>query len=133
MPPWRSPICGVPVFAWKGEDRCRTTGTISSSKSDPSPTGKGPNLLLDDGGDLTLLIHKGVEFEKSGETPDPDSVTHVEEKALLTTLKRSLEEDPTRFTDGERHQGRERRDDDRRASLYEMHARRASCSSRPST
>ena len=39
--------------------------------------GKGPNLILDDGGDLTLLIHKGVEFEKSGETPDPDSVTHV--------------------------------------------------------
>ncbi|MHB8902124.1 MAG: adenosylhomocysteinase, partial [Thermoguttaceae bacterium] len=51
-----------------------------------------------DGGDLTLLIHKGVEFEKSGMVPDPASVKHVEEKALLTTLKRSLEEDPARFT-----------------------------------
>jgi adenosylhomocysteinase len=88
---------GVPVYAWKGEDLQDYWDNILTQIA-AFADGKGPNLLLDDGGDLTLLIHKGVEFEKSGETPDPDSVTHVEEKALLTTLARSLTEDPTRFT-----------------------------------
>ena len=59
---------------------------------------EGPNLLLDDGGDLTLLAHKGVEFEAAGEVPDPDEAEHEEERALLTTLTRSLAEDPQRFT-----------------------------------
>jgi adenosylhomocysteinase len=88
---------GVPVFAWKGEllqdywDNLLTQ--IQSFE-----TGDGPNMLLDDGGDLTLLLHKGVEFERKGEVPDPDQVKHEEERALLTTLTRSLAEDPTRFT-----------------------------------
>ncbi len=88
---------GVPVFAWKGEDLKDYWDNILIQVG-AFADGQGPNLLLDDGGDLTVLIHKGVEFEKSGETPDPDSVTHIEEKALLTTLKRSLAEDSTRFT-----------------------------------
>ncbi len=88
---------GVPVFAWKGEDLQDYWDNILTQIGCFADD-KGPNLLLDDGGDLTLLIHKGVEFEKSGETPDPDSATHPEEKALLATLKRSLAEDPTRFT-----------------------------------
>ena len=88
---------GVPVYAWKGEDLQDYWDNIITQIG-AFADGNGPNLLLDDGGDLTLIIHKGVEFEKSGEIPDPDSVTHIEEKALLTTLKRSLAEDPTRFT-----------------------------------
>ena len=88
---------GVPVFAWKGENLQDYWDNILTQVASFADD-QGPNLLLDDGGDLTLLIHKGVEFEKSGETPDPDSASHIEEKALLTTLKRSLAEDPTRFT-----------------------------------
>jgi len=88
---------GVPVFAWKGESLVDYWDNIliqlGSFKDDA-----GPNLLLDDGGDLTLLIHKGAEFEKPGETPDPESATHEEEQVLLATIKRSLEENPTRFS-----------------------------------
>jgi len=88
---------GIPVFAWKGEDLQDYWDNILTQIGSFAD-GQGPHLLMDDGGDLTLLIHKGVEFEKSGEVPDPLSVTHVEEQALLRTLKRSLAEDPTRFT-----------------------------------
>ncbi len=88
---------GIPVYAWK-EEALQDYWDNILIQIGAFADGQGPNLLLDDGGDLTALIHKGVEFEKSGETPDPDSVSHVEEKALLTTLKRSLAEDPTRFT-----------------------------------
>ena len=88
---------GVPVFAWKGEvlqDYWDNILLQVQSFED----GNGPTMLLDDGGDLTLLIHKGVECEKTGVVPDPNSVTHPEERALLTTLARSLKEDPKRFT-----------------------------------
>jgi adenosylhomocysteinase len=90
-------VAGVPVFAWKGEplqdywDNVLTQ--VLSFEGDA-----GPNLLLDDGGDLTLLIHKGEEFEKKGAVPDPAKAGHDEERALLTTLRRSLAEDPQRFT-----------------------------------
>src|SRR6476469_9655470 len=62
---------GVPVFAWKGETLeeywwCTEQALLW-------PDGEGPNMILDDGGDATLLVHKGVEFEKAGEVPDPES------------------------------------------------------------
>ena len=88
---------GVPVYAWKGEtleDYWQNILLQVQAFDD----GQGPTLLLDDGGDLTLLIHKAVEFERGGELPDPDSVKHREEKVLLATIRRSMEEDPTRFT-----------------------------------
>ena len=88
---------GIPVYAWKQEALQDYWDNILIQIG-AFADGKGPNLLLDDGGDLTALIHKGVEFEKSGDSPDPESASHIEEKALLTTLKRSLAEDPTRFT-----------------------------------
>ena len=60
---------GIPVFAWKGE-------TLEeywwcSEQALAWPDGEGPNMILDDGGDVTLLVHKGVEYEKAGAVPDP--------------------------------------------------------------
>jgi adenosylhomocysteinase len=59
---------GVPVFAWKGETLPEYWANIEVQIS-AFKGGQGPNLLLDDGGDLTLLVHKGAEFEKAGKVP----------------------------------------------------------------
>jgi adenosylhomocysteinase len=88
---------GVPVYAWKGEQLQAYWDNILTQVLSFKEA-EGPNLLLDDGGDLTLLVHKGVEFEAKGEVPDPDEAEHEEERALLTTLSRSLADDPQRFT-----------------------------------
>src|ERR1700754_682643 len=85
----------IPVYAWKGETLeeywwCTEQALIW-------PDG-GPNMILDDGGDATLLVHKGVEFEKAGEVPDPASAESEEFRIILETLKRSLEADPRRWT-----------------------------------
>jgi adenosylhomocysteinase len=55
-------------------------------------------MILDDGGDATLLIHKGAEYERAGQVPDPASADNDELRIILTTLQRSLERDPQRFT-----------------------------------
>src|ERR671936_199039 len=62
------------------------------------PNGGGPNMILDDGGDATLLVHKGVEYEKAGAVPSPDSTDNVEMKVILGVLQRSLDEDNRRWT-----------------------------------
>src|SRR6476619_5364498 len=68
---------GVPVFAWKGETLEEYWQNIELQLN-AFKGGKGPNLILDDGGDLTLLVHKGVEAEKKGVAPDPKTATNEE-------------------------------------------------------
>ena len=87
---------GVPVFAWKGETLeeywdCTEKALVWSD-------GAGPNMLLDDGGDATLLVHKGLEFEKAGAVPDPSTADSEEYAVVLGLLTRSLAEDATRWT-----------------------------------
>ena len=87
---------GVPVYAWKGETLeeywwCTEQVLVW-------PGGDGPNMILDDGGDATLLVHKGVEFEKAGEVPDPSTAESEEFEVVLRVLQRSLVEDPRRWT-----------------------------------
>jgi adenosylhomocysteinase len=87
---------GVPVFAWKGETLeeywwC-TEQMMSWEGYD------GPNMILDDGGDATLLVHKGVEYEKAGEVPDPTSASNPELAIVLGLLQRSLKADPQKWT-----------------------------------
>jgi adenosylhomocysteinase len=91
---------GVPVFAWKGETLeeywwC-TERLFEFTDADGQPV--GPNLILDDGGDATLLVHKGVEFETAGGVPQPTAEDPHEYHVILDTLRRSLASDPTRFT-----------------------------------
>ncbi len=87
---------GVPVFAWKGETLEEYWWCTEQVVQ--WPDGAGPNMLLDDGGDVTLLVHQGVDFEKAGVVPSADDTHSDEYKVVLETLRRSLAEDPTRFT-----------------------------------
>ena len=82
---------GVPVFAWKGETLeeywwCTEQALVW-------PDGDGPNMILDDGGDATLLVHKGTEYERAGAVPDPAGADSEEFRVILTTLQRTLQED----------------------------------------
>src|SRR5215217_1508100 len=86
---------GVPVFAWKGET-LEEYWWCTERMLDWE--GQGPNMILDDGGDATLLVHKGVEFEAAGAVPDPESADNDEFKIILRTLQRSLQEDAGRWT-----------------------------------
>jgi adenosylhomocysteinase len=86
---------GVPVFAWKGETLEEYWWCTEQALGWPDG---GPNMLLDDGGDATLLVHKGVEFERAGAVPDPASADSDEFRIVLSLLERSLEEDPSRWT-----------------------------------
>src|ERR1039458_5387426 len=95
---------GVPVFSWKGETLeeywwCTEQAILWPGES-------GPNMILDDGGDATLLVHKGTEYEAAGVVPevdedgmDGDGLIHSEEfQVVLALLRRSLTEDPQRWT-----------------------------------
>jgi len=86
---------GIPVYAWKGETLEEYWWCTEQALLWPDG---GPNMILDDGGDATLLVHKGVEFEKAGEVPNPASAESEEFRIILETLKRSLEADPQRWT-----------------------------------
>ncbi|MFL5823467.1 MAG: adenosylhomocysteinase [Solirubrobacteraceae bacterium] len=87
---------GVPVFAWKGESLEEYWWCTEQALTWPGDS--GPNMILDDGGDATLLVHKGTEFERAGAVPDPASADSEEFRIILELLARSLAEDPQRFT-----------------------------------
>src|SRR3954469_13439882 len=91
---------GTPVFAWKGESLAEYWDEAEKVFDFTDEAGNlvGPNMLLDDGGDITLLVHKGVEFEKAGAVPGQDSTENEEFKEVLRVLARSLEKNPTRWT-----------------------------------
>ena len=89
-------VTGVPVFAWKGETLEEYWWCTENALR--FPDGSGPNMILDDGGDATMLVHKGVEFERAGAVPDPASAENEELGLVLALLQRSLAEDPSRWT-----------------------------------
>ncbi len=100
---------GVPVFAWKGMSlaeywECAEQILTWPADGPGGPTdspveaASGPNLILDDGGDATMLVHLGVEFEKAGEAPAPESTDNAEFREVLRLLNRTLAGSPTKWT-----------------------------------
>ncbi len=88
---------GIPVYAWKGE-------TIEeywwcTEQALKWPGGKFPNMILDDGGDATLLVHKGAEFEKAGAIPETKADDNEEYKAILDVLRRTIKPGSSMWTD----------------------------------
>src|SRR5712672_3628434 len=88
---------GTPVFAWKGETLDEYWWCTDQAIE--WPDGSGPTLIVDDGGDATLLVHKGVEFEKSGVVPAFDPEKDPEEwGVILQTIRASIAKDKGRYT-----------------------------------
>ncbi|WAL93133.1 adenosylhomocysteinase [Streptomyces sp. Je 1-369] len=89
---------GIPVFAWKGESLEEYWWCTEQALTWPNtPTG-GPNMILDDGGDATLLVHKGVEYEKAGKVPAVDSAENDEHRVILQLLNRTITEGSQKWT-----------------------------------
>ncbi|MCG6940316.1 MAG: adenosylhomocysteinase [Thiohalocapsa sp.] len=82
---------GIPVYAWKGETLEEYWWCTEQVLN--WPDGQGPNMILDDGGDATLLVHKGVEYEKAGAVPAPTADDNEEWTAVLGVLGRTFERD----------------------------------------
>src|SRR6056297_923504 len=93
---------GVPVFAWKGETLEEYWWCTDQMMTGPdAPDGTkydGPNMILDDGGDATMLLHKGVEYERTGAVPDPTEASNPELAIVLGLLQRTLKSDPGKWT-----------------------------------
>jgi adenosylhomocysteinase len=87
---------GVPVFAWKGETLEEYWWCTEQVLT--WPDGDGPNMILDDGGDATLLVHKGMEFEKAGAVPDPSTAGSEEFAVVLKLLQASVSANPNKWT-----------------------------------
>jgi len=86
---------GIPVFAWKGETLEEYWWCTEQVLN--WPNGQQANMILDDGGDATLLVHKGVEYSDAGAVPEPEADASDEWKVILSVLKRSLAEDDKRY------------------------------------
>ncbi|CCB76857.1 MULTISPECIES: adenosylhomocysteinase [Streptomycetaceae] len=86
---------GVPVFAWKGESLEEYWWCTRQALTWPEG---GPQLIVDDGGDATLLVHLGVEYEKAGAVPDPATAGSEEEAVILRLLAGTLREQPRLWT-----------------------------------
>lgn len=89
---------GVPVFAWKGESLEEYWWCTEQALTWPNAATGGPNMILDDGGDATLLVHKGVEYEKAGAAPSVDTAESDEHRVILQVLNRTLGENPQKWT-----------------------------------
>ena len=87
---------GVPVFAWKGETLDEYWWCTEQALS--WPDGQSPNMILDDGGDATLFVHKGAEYEAVGLIPAPREEDSDEWRVVLETLRASFEADPRKWT-----------------------------------
>ncbi|MCX6394746.1 MAG: adenosylhomocysteinase [Solirubrobacterales bacterium] len=87
---------GVPCYAWKGENLEEYWWCTEQVVR--WPDGGGPNMILDDGGDATMLVHKGAEYEKAGAVPDPAGAESEEFQVFLGLLQRSVAEDGQRYT-----------------------------------
>ena len=87
---------GIPVFAWKGETLEEYWWCTEQALS--WPAGAGPNMILDDGGDATMLVHKGAEYERAGGVPSAAADDAEEWQVLLGVLRRSLDASPGKWT-----------------------------------
>ncbi|MFK4729831.1 adenosylhomocysteinase [Agromyces mediolanus] len=121
---------GVPVFAWKGEtldEYWWCTDRIFDWSAEAAAAGAdwiGPNMILDDGGDATLLVHQGREFELAGAVPEAGAADSAEFRVVLETLRRSLELSSDRWTRiAEELRGVTEETTTGVHRLYELHAR----------
>ena len=87
---------GVPVYAWKGESLEEYWWCTEQVLT--WPDGDGPNMILDDGGDATLLVHKGAEFERAGGVPDPSTAETEEYGVVLALLEKAVAATPGKWT-----------------------------------
>ncbi len=122
---------GVPVFAWKGETLDEYWWCTEQALRWDGGTA-GPNMILDDGGDATMLVHKGAEFEADGAVPEASEDESEEWQVFCDLLRRSLPEDGNRWTGHRRrHPGCHRGDHDRRSPpLPDVRGGPDSCSRR---
>jgi len=111
---------GIPVFAWKGETLEEYWWCTEQALTWPDHG--GPNMILDDGGDATMLVHKGTEYEAAGAVPDPSTGESEEFKVFLQLLTDSVAKDPQKWTKiGQEIKGVTEETTTGVHRLYEMH------------
>jgi adenosylhomocysteinase len=87
---------GIPVFAWKGETLEEYWWCTEQALT--WPDGEAPNMILDDGGDATLFVHKGADYEEAGAVPSPSEDDNEEWRVILDRLRNSLADSPGKWT-----------------------------------